>query len=74
MAVGADQPRRRLREVIVFEIEQPANPRPYLVMENADRQGLVDLFEKVLRGQSRDEGSEKKGAGQEGLHEAIPIG
>ena len=37
VSIGADQTRRRLRKMIIFQIEQAADPGPDLVVKYADR-------------------------------------
>ena len=59
MSIRADQARRRLRKIVVFEIEQPADPRPHLIVESADRQGLINLIEETLGPQCRRDGCEQ---------------
>ena len=58
MSIRADQARRRLRKIVVFEIEQPADPRPHLIVESADRQDLINLIEETLRTQCRRDAAE----------------
>ena len=74
MSIRADQARRRVGKIIVFEIEQPADPRPHLIVESADRQDLINLIEETLGAQCRGDGGEQQSANQIRFHDAMPLG